>query len=101
MNLEQQEQERMQKELDNLNQEVSSLEKTLSETEAAAEQKARDAAKEDLKKFRESELAGLLKKAEQDAKDKAAKLQQAYDKNAGSAVDALTKEFTALTSSGN
>ena len=70
---------RVQKETDAFAAEFEKKKKESEERIASAEQEQKEAAKEDLKKYKADELSTVLSSAESNAESKAAALQSAFD----------------------
>ena len=98
--LEEQEKKRVQVELDALQDAEIAARQTCEKKEVEAEQALKEAAKEDLKKFREKELPPILKKGEKNADAACKKLDEAYksqsDKLAKSLAEQLAKSDSPL-----
>jgi hypothetical protein len=76
--LEEREKARVQKEIEAMQKAEQEMEQTCAKKEAEAEQKLKEAAKAELKEFREKELSTILKDAEVKAAKKCKKLEEAF-----------------------
>lgn len=99
--LEQQEQERVQKEISAMQEEEQNARQACAKREAAMEEELRIKAKDELKEYREKELAPILKMAEADAARRTKELETHFAKQseelAQELIDLLASDDSPFT----
>lgn len=88
--LEKQENERVRKEIAAMEEETKEVEVALKEKEEIGEQEIKEAAREDLKEYRETELNTIVKTAEKDAEKEAKDVEKHYSEREEAVVKRLT-----------
>lgn len=91
--LEEQEKQRVDKELAAMNDEKQQVAQSLSAKLETAETEMRDEAKAGLKEYREQELSKLLKDAEQSAKQRGEELKKSYESRSQGLIDELANSL--------
>ena len=94
VSLEQQEAQRVQKELDALQREREEIEAAIDEKEKKAEEELRKTAKEELRRMREEDVTTMMMKAKAEAEQTSSSLQQSATTKAPQVIDTLVKHVT-------
>ena len=89
--LEAAEAERLQKELRAMEEEKREVVQALQEKDEQVDTEMKEAAREELKAFRESDLNPIVKKADADGEEEASTLESAYEKKEKGLVDELVE----------
>lgn len=93
--LEEQEQARVQTELDAMQAEEQQVKQALQEKEGQADAEMKEAAKKELFQFRETDVASTVKAAEADGQKEASNLETQYTNKEKELVNELVESFLA------
>ncbi|MDA1209022.1 MAG: hypothetical protein O2904_03245 [bacterium] len=84
---------RLQVELEGMENERLEVTKAITEKEEVAEQELKDAAREELKEYRETQLIGIISSAEKKAENGETNLETSYEKTEKQVTDSLLKKM--------